>query len=96
MDDRNTTQNQEPHDQEWYVHAPKVADALRKGIPVLVTTWGGREITGLVCDREQAGLLLDTREPEAESSGYIFLPWSSVEQVEVREIAQRRRKSLPG
>jgi hypothetical protein len=28
---------------------------------VTVDTWSGREITGVVCDREQAGLLLDER-----------------------------------
>ncbi|MGI9047771.1 MAG: hypothetical protein ACR2GU_00020 [Rubrobacteraceae bacterium] len=96
MADRDTAQNQETHEQEWYAHAPKVADAFRKGIPVLVTTWGGREVSGLVCDREQAGLLLDIRGLETESLGYIFLPWSSVEQVEIREVAPRRIKSLPG
>jgi hypothetical protein len=42
------------------------------------------------------GLLLDLREPEADSEGYSFLPWSSIEQVKVREIAQRWVKFLPG
>ncbi len=42
-------------------HAPRASDALKKGISVSVTTWGGREIAVLVCDREQSGLLLDAR-----------------------------------
>ncbi len=96
MADRDTAQNQEPNEREWYANAPKVADALRKGMQVLVTTWGGRDVSGLVCDREQAGLLLDIKGLKTGSSAYIFLPWSSVEQVEIQEIAQRRRKSLPG
>ena len=45
---------------------------------------------------DQAGLLLDVREPEAESEGYSFLPWSSIEQVKIREVAQRRVKFLQG
>jgi hypothetical protein len=56
-----------------------------------VATWSGWEITGVVCDREQAGLLLDVR----ESEGYSFLPWTSIEQVRIREVTQRRVKFLP-
>ncbi len=44
----------------------------------------------MVCDREQSGLLLDAREPDAESDGYVFLPWPSIEQVKIRDVAQRR------
>ena len=82
--------------QEWLAQAPKVSDALKKGVVVSVATWSGREITGVVCDREEAGLLLEVREPDADSEGYSFLPWSSIEQVRIREVAQRRVKSLPG
>ena len=82
--------------QEWLAQAPKVSDALKKGTVVSVATWSGREIAGVVCDREEAGLLLDLREPEADSEGYSFLPWSSIEQVKIREVAQRRVKYLPG
>jgi hypothetical protein len=81
--------------QEWLAQAPKVSDALKKGIVVTVATWSGREITGVVCDREQAGLLLDVREPDAESEGYSFLPWSSIEQIRIQEVTQRRVKFLP-
>jgi hypothetical protein len=80
--------------EEWLSQAPRVSDALKKGVFVSVTTWGGRELVGLVCDREHSGLLLDVREPETEADGYVFLPWSSVEQVKVREVAQRRVKFL--
>lgn len=87
---------------EWYNQAPKVSDALRKGVAVTITTWGGREVKGLVCDREQVGILLDLRLPgpaedeEGQPAGYVFLPWSSVEQVEIQEVPHRRVKFLPG
>ncbi len=81
--------------QEWLAQAPKVSDALKKGMEVSVATWSGREITGVVCDREQAGLLLYAREPDAaDSEEYSFLPWSSIEQVKIREVAPRRVKFL--
>ncbi len=82
--------------QEWLAQAPKVSDALKKGIVVSVAAWSGQEITGTVCDREQAGLLLEVREPGTDSEVYSFLPWSSIEQVKIREVAQRRVKYLPG
>jgi hypothetical protein len=82
--------------QDWLAQAPKVSDALKKGMIVSISTWSGLEITGIVCDRDQAGLLLDMQEPEAESEGYSFLPWSSIEQVKIREVAQRRVKFLQG
>ena len=80
--------------QEWLAQAPKVSDALKKGIFVSITTWSGREIMGAVCDREQSGLLLDVYEPYVDSDGYIFLPWSSIELVKIREVTQRRVKFL--
>lgn len=80
--------------QESLSQAPKVSDALKKGISVSVTTWGGREIAGLVCDREQSGLLLDVRQANGNSAGYVFLPWSSIEQVAIDEVVQRRVKFL--
>jgi hypothetical protein len=80
--------------QEWLTRAPKVSDALKKGMFVSIATWSGREVVGLVCDREQTGLLLDVHEPDGDSDGYVFLPWSSVEQVKITEVAQRRVKFL--
>ena len=81
--------------QEWLAQVPKISDALKKGASVSVITWSGRELTGLVCDREQVGVLLDVREPGVDPAGYIFLPWSSIEQVRIQEVAQRRVKFLP-
>lgn len=95
MVDQNGEKGSDVVSQEWLAQAPKVADALKKGIVVSITTWSGREITGVICDREQAGLLLDVREPDSDAEGYSFLPWSSIEQVRVREVAQRRVKFLP-
>ena len=96
MVDRNGERRSDVASQEWLAQAPKVSDALKKGVVVSVATWSGQEITGTVCDREQAGLLLEVRESGADSEGYSFLPWSSIEQVKVREVAQRRVKFLPG
>jgi hypothetical protein len=96
MADQNGERRSEVVSQEWLAQAPKVSDALKKGTGVSVATWSGREITGVVCDREEAGLLLDVREPNADSEGYSFLPWSSIEQVKIREVEQRRVKFLPG
>ena len=95
MVDQNGERGSDVVSQEWLAQAPKVSDALKKGIVVTVATWSGQEITGVVCDREQAGLLLDVREPDAESEGYSFLPWSSIEQIRIREVTQRRVKFLP-
>jgi hypothetical protein len=95
MVDQNGERGSDLVSQEWLAQAPKVSDALKKGIVVTVATWSGREITGVVCDREQAGLLLDVREPDAESEGYSFLPWSSIEQIRIQEVTQRRVKFLP-
>ena len=80
--------------QEWLARAPKVSDALEKGMFVSTVTWSGREVVGLVCDGEQSGLLLDIREPDADADGYVFLPWSSIEQVKIRDVAQRPVKFL--
>ena len=80
--------------QESLSQAPKSSDALKKGISVSVTTWGGREIAGLVCYRDQSALLVDVRQANGNSAGYVFLPWSSIEQVAIDEVVQRRVKFL--
>ena len=80
--------------QEWLALAPKVSDARKKGMFVSIVTWSGREVVGLVCDGEQSGLLLDICEPDADVDGYVFLPWSSIEQVKIRDVAQRPVKFL--
>lgn len=74
-------------------HPPRVADALKSGVAVSVSTWSGRQLQGTVSDRDEAGLLLDL---EAEQGGYAFLPWSSVERVDIPEVAHRRVKFLQG
>ena len=74
-------------------HPPRVADALKSGVSVSVTSWSGRQLQGTVSDRDEAGLLLDL---EDGSEGYAFLPWSSVERVDIPEVAHRRVKFLQG
>jgi hypothetical protein len=94
MVDRDVTRRADMDTQEWLAQAPKVNDALKRGISVAVTSWGGREIGGLICDWEQTGLLLDVRQPNSNSAGYVFLPWSSIEQITIREVVPRRVKFL--
>ncbi len=74
---------------------PRLSDALKRGIPVSVGTWSGRKVLGRVCDRDQAGILLALDGSENGGGGYAFLPWSSVEQVDIPEVAHRRVKFLP-
>ena len=74
---------------------PKVADMFRRGARVEVRTWGGKELSGAVCDREPDGLLLDLRQDGTLRGEYVFLPWSSVEQVVAVGISERPVKSLP-
>ena len=75
---------------------PKVADALKSGATVSVTTWSGRQLRGTVSDRDGAGLLLDLDAENGDPEGFAFLPWSSVEQVDIPEVAHRRVKFLQG
>lgn len=75
---------------EWLAQAPKVSDALKKGTFVTVATWSD-DLSGLVCDWEPSGLLLDA----SGEAGYLFVPWSSIRHVSIEEVAQRRVKSLP-
>ena len=75
-------------------HPPRVADALKSGVVVSVSTWSGCQLQGTVfSDRDEAGLLIDL---EDEREGYAFLPWSSVERVDIPEVAHRRVKFLQG
>lgn len=80
--------------QAWLEQAPRVSDALKKGVFVSTVTWGGRELTGTVCDREQTGLLLDVDNNEDDPAAYVFLPWSSIEQVNIGTVTPRRVKVL--
>jgi len=95
MVDQNGERRSDVISRGWLAQAPKVSDALKKGVVVSGATWSGREITGVVCDRKQAGLLFDEREPDADPEGFSFLPWSSIEQVKIREVTQRWVTLLP-
>jgi hypothetical protein len=95
MDDQNGAQSVSAESQQQTNQTPKVTDALKRGSSVSVTTWGGRELSGTICDREQAGLLLDVGKPGDSAGSYVFLPWSSIEQVAIREVSPRRVKFLP-
>lgn len=77
-------------------HPPRIADALKSGVTVSITTWSGRQLRGTVSDRDGAGVLLDLDEGTVGQEGYAFLPWSSVEQVDIPEVAHRRVKFLQG
>lgn len=81
----------------WSTRAPRVADALKRGVLVSVETRGGRRISGRVCDREDSGLLLDIEHPDEGREGltsYVFLPWTNVDQVSIRDVVTRRVKYL--
>jgi hypothetical protein len=71
-------------------HPPRVADALKSGVSVSVTSWSGRQLQGTVSDRDEAGLLLDLDDGADGQVGYAFLPCSSVERVDIPEVARRR------
>lgn len=77
---------------EWMSQAPKVSDALKKGTFVVVSTWG-HDVSGLVCDWGETGILLDLQDPD--EPGYLFVPWGNVQYIRIEEVAQRRVKSLP-
>lgn len=64
-------------------HPPKVADALKSGVAVSVTSWSGRQLQGTVSDRDEAGLLLGIEDGAERREGYVFLPWFSVERVAI-------------
>jgi len=77
-------------------HPPRVADALKSGVAVSVTSWSGRQLQGTVSDRDEAGLLIGPEDGAEGREGYVFLPWSSVERVDIPEVAHRRVKFLQG
>lgn len=92
--DRDTTTQPESGAGDFLDQAPKVSDALKRGVHISVTTWSGRKILGTVSDRDPAGLLLDVEGDENGAGGYVFLPWTSVEQVDIPEVAHRQVKFL--
>lgn len=94
--DRDTTTQPETGAGGFLDQAPKVSDALKRGVGISVTTWSGRKILGTVSDRDPAGLLLDVDGGENGAGGYAFLPWTSVEQVDIPEVVHRQVKFLQG
>lgn len=92
--DRDTKTQPETGVGSYLDQAPKVSDALKRGASVSVTTWSGRKILGTVSDRDPAGLLLDVEGGENGAGGYAFLPWTSVEQVDIPEVVPRQVKFL--
>lgn len=92
--DRDTTPRQENGTGSFLDQAPKVSDALKRGARVSVTTWGGHTILGAVSDRDMAGLLLKVEGDD--TNGFAFLPWSSVERVDIPEVVLRQVKFLQG
>lgn len=65
--------------------SPSIREAFERGKLVSVGIRSGYDVHGYVCDRDDAGLLLDLRDPSGDPSGYEFFPWSSVERVRVEE-----------
>lgn len=63
--------------------APELSTALSRGRRVSVSARTGTDLTGYVCDHDGTGLLLDVRDPSGDPTGYEFLPWSSIERVNV-------------
>jgi hypothetical protein len=61
--------------------APRITGFLGRGSLVTVSARTGIDLKGYVCDQNESGLLLETRDPSGDPSGYEFLPWSSIERV---------------
>ncbi len=61
--------------------SPEIGEAFERGGFVSLTIRSGSDVSGYVCDRDAAGILLDVRDPSGDPGGYEFLPWSSVERV---------------
>lgn len=63
--------------------SPEIREAFGRGGFVSVTIRSGYDVSGYICDRDAAGLLLDVRDPSGDPGGYEFLPWSSVERIKI-------------
>lgn len=61
--------------------APGISGALERGVYVSVSSKVGTDVEGFICDRDESGLLVDTRDPSGDPGDYEFLPWASIERV---------------
>lgn len=61
--------------------APRITGFFDRGSLVTVSARTGIDLKGYVCDQNENGLLLDSRDPSGDPTGYEFLPWSSIERV---------------
>jgi hypothetical protein len=61
--------------------APRITGFFDRGSLVTVSARTGNDLKGYVCDQNENGLLLDSRDPSGDPTGYEFLPWSSIERV---------------
>jgi hypothetical protein len=96
MDEKYGLRSVSVDSQQWLDQAPKVVDALKRGSPVSIATWGGRELSGRICDWEQRVCCWAfASRATAVPAGTFFLPWSSIEHVAIREVSQRPVKFLP-
>ena len=62
---------------------PKISEALGVDSFVSISARVGNDLAGYVCDADGNGLLLDVRDPSGDPEGFYFMPWSSIERVEV-------------
>jgi hypothetical protein len=65
--------------------APQMTGFFGRGSMVTISARTGNDLKGYVCDQNENGLLLDSRDPSGDPNGYEFLPWSSIERVSAAE-----------
>lgn len=71
--------------------APRISDALNRGVYVSVEAKVGTDLKGYVCDRDETGLLLDVRDPSGDPTSYEFLTWASIDRVTINGGHHSRR-----
>ncbi len=64
--------------------SPEIGEAFERGGFVSLTVKSGSDVSGYICDRDAAGILLDVRDPSGDPGGYEFLPWSSIERIKIQ------------
>ena len=63
--------------------APDISGSLGRGRLVSISARIGNDLVGYVCDRDEVGLLLDVRDPSGDPAGYEFVPWHSIERINI-------------